>query len=166
MAVVNAYVNQDIVAGTIAVGAAQRGQRTIIMRETFEKAAADSSTSVYRVFKGVNAFLIPVRIEIENDAITGATAYSCGLYQTNLGAVISKNVFATALDFSSARATGSPISGMSAQDQANAEKALYELAGDDVGAIKNGGYDLCLTADTAGTGAGTITVTAAFIEKF
>lgn len=168
MAVVNAYVNTELQAGGggVVEGFRHQGAPLIVMKETFEVAAADDDNSIYRVFKGVNPELIPVKIEIQNDAITAGTDYDLGLYETldNGGAVINKEVLSATHDMSSA-ATTSPKNGLGAVDIANGLKALYELAGKAIGAIK-GGLDIALTANTVGTAAGTITVTGYFIRKF
>lgn len=166
MAVEDKYIDADIVAGERPVGALSRGQKPITKIATFEVAAADDNGSVYRIFKNVSAHLIPIDIRIYNDAITGMNDVDLGLYETDLGAVIDKDCFMDGGDVSSAHASGSGLSGLSIVDVANLLRALYEYTSEDVGSIKKAGYDIALTANTAGSAAGTITVVATFIEKF
>lgn len=166
MAVEDKYVDADIVAAERPVGAFSRGQRPITMIATVEIAAADSDGSVYRFFKNVSAHLIPTDIRIFNDAITGGTDYDLGLYKTDGGAVIDKDCFLDGGDLSAAHASGSGLSGLSIVDVANLLRALYEYTSETIGAIKTSGYDICLTANTVGSAAGTVTIVATFIEKF
>ena len=166
MAVEDKYVDTAVAAGNVGAGFATQGQSVKCMTKTFEVAAADDDGSVYRVFKNVNPHLIPIKVEVANDAITAGTDYDIGLYNTDVGgAVIDKDVLADGLDLSSARAIGSEISGLSAVDAANAEKALFELVSQSIGSLK-GGYDICVTANTVGSAAGTITLKVWYIEAF
>ena len=166
MGVINDYVNADTAANKLVASVnSGKGQKTVTMIQTFEVAAADSDGSIYRIFKNLDPELIPVNIQIANDAITAGTVYDVGLYETlnegQGGTVVSDAVFASALDLSSAHVSGSELSAISAIDQANRSKRIWELAGH-TQATKKAGYDLCLTADTVGSAAGTITVIATF----
>lgn len=160
MAVENKYVNTDAAANNL-VGAAAGGAEIVVKQETFEVAAADSDGSVYRVFKGLAADLILVDLKIANDAITGGTDWDAGFYETDLGAVVSKDCLLNGGDLSSAHARGSELSGMSAVDVANVKKSIYEIAGH-TASTKKASYDLALTANTVGSGAGTVSVIATF----
>lgn len=162
MAVENKYVNSDAVANNL-VSPVSGGAELITMIETFEVAAADTDASVYRVFKGLSADLIPVDIKIGNDAITSGSDYDLGLYETDLGAVVDKDCLADGLDLSSAHARGSELSGLSVIDVANVKKALFELGGH-TASTKKASYDLALTANTVGSAAGTISVIATFLR--
>lgn len=163
MAVINAYVNTNVAAGKLADAAQLMGSPTRKMVGTFEVAAADDNGSIYRVFKGLSPDIIITNILVCNDAITGGTQYDVGLYGVldydGIGAVVSgkANCFANNLDLSSAHARGSELSGISALDVADSGKRLYEIAGH-TQSTKLPAYDLCLTADTVGSGAGTVTV--------
>src|ERR1043166_3247920 len=84
---------------------------------TFEVAAADSDASVYRLFHGLPANLIPLQLLIANDAITAGSDWDAGLYDTALGAVISKDVFLNGADLSTGHASltpGTAVDGLSA----------------------------------------------------
>lgn len=119
-------------------------------------AAADDDSSVYRVARlPSNARVTSVKIQ--NTAITGGTAYVVGLYDiygVNSAAIIgSGNQLVTTKDLSSANASPTESLTVSA---ANAEKRLWELLSlsSDPGKM----YDVCLTGNTVGSGAGTIAV--------
>lgn len=163
MAVENKYVDAKIAAGKLADAAQVFGRPVQALVQTFEVAAADDNGSMYRIGYNLNPNLIPIDIKVFNDALTGGTDWDLGLYKSNLGAVISKDVFADGLDFSSAAAIAAPKNGLAAVDIANLERRLYEWAGHTV-ANKEGGYDLVLTANTVGSAAGTVTVVALFVQ--
>lgn len=162
MAVENKYVNSDAVLNNL-VGKGSAGAETVTYIETFEIAAADTDASVYRVFKALEPNLIPLSIEIVNDAITGGTVFDVGLYETDLGAVVDQDCFANNLDLSSAHAVGSELSALSALDPANVKQSIYEIAGH-TSSTKKASYDLTLKGDTVGSGAGTVSVKATFLR--
>ncbi len=119
-----------------------------------EVAAADDDGSVYRMVR-LPANAIIYRIEVLNDAITAGTGYDIGLYNTpdNGSTAINDDVFATTIDMSSARAL--PLDAMfEVLDIDQVEKRLFELAGLTADPMKE--YDICFTADTVGSGAGTL----------
>ena len=166
MAVEDKYVDSAVAAGNVGVGAAVQGKTLKCVRKTFEVAAADDNNSVYRVFPDVNPELIPVQINVYNDAITGGTDYDLGLYERGIGgAVIDQDVLAATLNMSSGASLGSPKNGLGALNVADVEKALHQLVSQNIGSLK-GGYDICVTAPTVGTAAGTITVEMFYIENF
>lgn len=152
MAVENKYVNSDVAAGNRSHGA--QGANAWPLIETFEVAAADTDASVYRLFKGLPADLVPVSCTVMCDAITGGTDYDLGFYNTDLGAVIDKDNLADGLDLSSASKTLDGLKDVAIENRA---KRLYELAGHTL-ANKKSSYDIALTANTVGTAAGTVTV--------
>jgi hypothetical protein len=139
------------------------GAKLVTAVSTFEVATADSDNSVYRLFKGLNPNLIPLQLWINNDEITDGTDYDLGLYEGNGGAVVSKDVFADGIDLSTARTSGSEVSGLTAVAIENLTKKLFEHAGHTI-ATKLDSYDLALTANTVGTAAGTVTVRATFAQ--
>jgi hypothetical protein len=120
---------------------------------TVEVAAADDDGSVYRLFRVQSGWSVH-SIRLFNDAITGGTAYDVGLYGAGDGAAVDEDAYAAAVDLSSARTTGVEVA-FAARDIDKAENKVWQDAG---GAYDGGGaYDLCLTGDTVGTAAGTIT---------
>lgn len=166
MAVVNAYQNADVAAGKKAVALLSQGAQLIVMIESFEVAAADDNNSIYRVFKNVNPFYVPIKLDISCDAITGMSDVNVGLYK-NLeqgGAVIDDNVFGDAIDLSSAVTRTVPKDGLVSVNIADAEKTIWELAGDTLN-NHDLGYDICLTAIAAASTAGTILVVGHFAYK-
>jgi hypothetical protein len=167
MAVINDYVDSNLATATNRRANSLAVARTAlyVAAVTFEVAAADSDTSIYRLFKGVNPELIPIKIDIFNDAITAGSVYDLGFYESLEagGAVIDADALMVDGDLSSAHASGSPLSGMKDVDPANLLKRVYELAGHTF-ATKKTSYDIALTADTVGTGAGTVTVVAYFAQ--
>lgn len=123
---------------------------------TVEVAAADDDGSVFRMFRVPSNARIS-QIMFANDAITGGTAYDVGVYQTaaNGGAAVDDDLFLSAVDFSSARAQYTDLAFESAsRDVSEAEQRLWELLG--LSADPHREYDICMTGDTVGTAAGTI----------
>ena len=163
MAVQDKYVNADIAADKLANPALTQGAKVVAMVATFEVAVADDDGSVYRVIKALQPNLIPISIEINNDVIADATSYDLGLYETDLGAVIDKDVFLAAEDISAGNAIGSEVNGLTNLAPEDLIKKIYEHAGDDVTDYK-AGYDLAFTANTVGSALGTITIRAIFIQ--
>lgn len=134
------------------------GVRLHYLQKTVAVAAADDDTSTYLLFKDVPFNARIAKLLIENDAITGGTDYVIGLYDSDTGAVKSANCLATTLDLSSGHTKTSPLDGLKAVTHANTLKCLYELAGDTLSANgAKGRYDVVLTANTAGSGAGSVT---------
>ncbi len=119
-----------------------------------EVASADSDGSVYRMVRVPSGAVI-YRIEVMNDAITAGTDYDIGLYFTAVagGAAVDANLFATAIDMSSARAL--PLDAMfEVLNIDQMEKRLWEhalLTSDPYCE-----YDICFTANTVGSAAGTV----------
>ena len=162
MAVINDYVNSNTISTAnklLSVGA-----EVIAMCQTFEIAAGDDNGSVYRLFKSLNPDLIPLKIEIRCDAITGGTDFDLGFYTPleNGGAVIDADILMDGQTLASALTT-SPADGLGIVDIANRCKRIYEHCGH-TQATKKLGYDLALTANTVGTAAGTVTVIAYFAQ--
>lgn len=120
---------------------------------TLEKLGADSNNSVYR-FLRVSSNWVINSILLTNDAITGMTAVDCGLYDVNTGAAVSQALFATGQDLSSARTSVGLNLRFVTSNIDTTEKQLWQLLGLSEDPQKQ--YDLCLTATTAGAGAGTI----------
>lgn len=162
MAVEDKYVNANIVAGKKAESFATIGQKTITLVQTEEIAAADDDGSVYRFFANVPSTYIPVQIDIVCDAISGGTDYDLGLYKVDSGAVIDADVLMDGQTLATAltRATGHQL-GLGVVDKANVTKTLGELSGQtDV----DSAYDICLTGNTVGTAAGTVSIIAHFVQ--
>lgn len=128
---------------------------------TVSVAAADSDTSIYRIFSNLSPYARPLLILVGNTAITAGTVYDISIYETGVsGAVIADAYFASALDLSSAHASmcpGTALDGMAAVLPANVGKMMYEHAGHTTANMR-AGYDIAFTADTVGSAAGTATV--------
>ncbi len=119
-----------------------------------EVAAADDDGSVYRVVR-LPSNAVVHRIEVLNDAITAGTGYDIGLYRSAVdgGAAVNDDLFATLIDMSAARAL--PLDAMfEILDIDQMEKRLFEHAGLTADPMVE--YDVCFTADTVGSGAGTV----------
>lgn len=163
MAVEDKYVDTNLAAGKITSAVNAQGQKTITLVATEEIAAADDDGSKYRFFKSIPSTYIPVEITVACDAITGGTDYDLGLYKVGVGgAVVSVNCLMNAQDLSSAltRATGHQL-GLAAVNIANVNQTLGEISGQtDI----DGAYDIVLTGQTVGSGAGTVTIIATFAQ--
>lgn len=163
MAVENKYVDTNLANQKKARSALSPLAEGFTVINTEEIAAADDDGSVYRFFKSVPSNMIPTEITIMTDGISGGTDYDLGLYKVGVGAAaVDADVFMDGQTMASAltRATGHQL-GLAAVDIANAGKTLGELSGQtDVDAA----YDICLTGNTVGTAAGTITIIARFVQ--
>jgi len=128
---------------------------------TVEIAAADDNASVFRFMRVHSSWRIS-SIELFNDAIASGSAFDCGLYQTaeNGGAAVDADCYATDVSLTSARTTPTDLR-FEAMDIANIEKRVFE----DGGLTSDPGrwYDLCLTADTIGTAAGTVSLRVRYV---
>lgn len=125
-----------------------------------EVAAADDDTSVYRFCRLPSNARVS-SIEIMNDAITGATDYNLGLYDTadEGGADVDQNLFRDAIDISAGNGTFTEIDNLLAEE--NREKTLWEALG--LSADPHKHYDVCLTGVTVGSGAGTIALRVRYV---
>lgn len=167
MAVINEYVNANIVAEKKATAAFSEGGKSVTIVVTFEVAVGDDDGSVYRLVKAIDPNLIPVRFDILSDAIADATDYELGLYETSKdgvnGPAIDIDVFLGSTDINAGNARGSELNGLTAVDVADVQKRIFELAGDTLTTLKLG-YDIAFTANTVGSAAGTISVLMEFVQ--
>lgn len=165
MAVEDKYVNTEVAAGKKGNVAKVSGGKILALIASFEQAAADSNASVYRLAR-LPANAIPLRCEIYADAAIDGTDYDLGLYKPGVGgAVVDKDIFADGLDLSAGVAVtagaNNGLTNLGADAPASLGKKLWELLGLSVPGRQD--YDLCLTANTAGGAAGTITVVFQYI---
>lgn len=163
MAVEDKYVGTLTAAGKLDKAALVSGDRIVVMVATEEIAAADDDASVYRFFKSVPANLIPVEITITSDGVTGMSDTDLGLYKVGVGgAVVDKDVLMDGQTLASAltRATGHQL-GLANVNIADVTKTLAELSAQ---TTPDRAYDIALTANTVGSGTGTITIIAKFIQ--
>lgn len=130
---------------------------------TVEVAAADDNASVFRMFRVHSSWRVH-GLFLWNDAITSGTQYDVGLYQTaaNGAAVVDADCWANNVTMVSARATSGPLDlTFQTLDIIRIEKTVWEVAALAVTTLladPNRYYDICLTADAAGSGAGTISM--------
>lgn len=124
---------------------------------TVETAAADDDGSVYR-FARVRSSDRIATIMLANDAITSGTDYDCGIYRTasDGGAVVVKDVFADGLDLSSASAFRDVAYHDQAADISEVQMRVWERLGLTADPMIE--YDVCLTANTVGSAAGTLSM--------
>jgi hypothetical protein len=131
---------------------------------TVEVAAADDDNSVYRMVRlPANAKI--VSLEILNDAITAGTVYHLGAYQTsqNGGAVVDLDAFASSIDMTSARTlpfNAMYEAGTGTVGVEDIETLLWQMLG--VASDPMRDYDICFTAATVGSAAGTLSLQALF----
>lgn len=163
MAIEDKYVDADLEAGKLGSALFTAGARHTVMTATADIAVADDDGSVYRLFNSVPSSLVPVKISIQNDAIAGGTDYDLGLYGENKGGAVDADALAATLDMSVGVAlTADNNSGLGALTVATAQQDLSELSGQ---TDPDAAYDIALTANTVGAGAGSIRVTAWFAYK-
>ena len=135
------------------------GREKMVSVHTFEVSAADDDGSVYRLIRALPRDTIITNISIYNDLITGGTDFDLGIYKGDNGDVVDKDMFADGLNMSIRATRIAPKNGLGAVAIEDITKSVAELNGktnyDDK---EPSSYDLCLTANTAGTAAGTISV--------
>jgi hypothetical protein len=141
----------------VNTSATVRLQEPEVFISTVEVAAADSDTSVYRMFKNVSSSARLTSLVFVSDAITAGTVYHVGLYSVNGGAVVDNDILAASIDFSSASVLTAPKNGLGAVAIENLGKALWQLAGVATLGAAPPAYDICLYGSTVGTADGTIT---------
>lgn len=162
MAVVDLYSQADKEAGNGKKFPALNGTGidTFTVVGTASVAAGDDDTSVYRVLFDIPSNAVPLNININNTAVTGGTDYDIGLYETNSGAVIDADILADGVSMASARTIAVVNNvGMTTIAIANGTQTLGTLSAQ---TNVSSSYDIVLTANTVGTAAGTIRVTATF----
>jgi hypothetical protein len=126
-------------------------------RVAFEVAAADDDGSVYRAFKAVPVDVVITKLLLSNDAITAATDYEIGFYETDTGDAIDIDILLGTTDIS---AGTTDTSGLGAVDIANRALSIKDLIDTVVGAgtVTYPTVDVAITANTVGSTAGTIFV--------
>lgn len=167
MAVENKYVDALTEAGKLTSAAFIEGGHTVRIVAIVELAVADDDGSVYRLAKSLNPDWIPTKIELFNDAISGATDFELGFYEPTVegvaGAAIDIDALLGTTDINGGNARGSAVDGLGAVDFADGQKRIYELAGDSQ-KDKKVGYDIALTANTVGGAVGTILIVMDFVQ--
>lgn len=134
-----------------------RGVRGHHFQSTVSILAADDDTSTYLILKHVPSDAILAKLEIERDAITGGSDYDIGFYDPDTGAAVDKDVCMDGGDFSATATTKvAPMDGLVALTHAAGLKPIWEILGKTL-ATRKGTYDLVLTCNTVGTGAGSVT---------
>lgn len=123
-----------------------------------EAAAADSNTSVYRFFR-VHSSERLHSLWLKNDANGGGTSYDVGLYDTaeNGGSVVDADAFASAITLASASTSAVDVLN-EAMNIDQLEKSVWQLPGVVGSLTVDPGkyYDVCMTANVAGSVGGTI----------
>lgn len=127
---------------------------------TVEVAAANDDGSVFRFCRVPSGARIH-SIRVFCDAITAGTVYDCGLYKPAAlgGAVVDADCYATDVDLSSAITQGTEIA-FEARDIAAVENRAWQDAALTADPFIE--YDICLTGDTVGSAAGTLTLVVAW----
>lgn len=171
MAVIDAYVSPNASGNTVskpdkAINA-NTGAECFWLYNTFAKAAGDSDTSKWRLFRNLDANLIPIMIMVAGDAIAGFTSASLGLYVPDVGgAAKAAACFMSAVNIAAGAASLNPktaFDGMVAVGHNLYGRRLFEHAGDTI-KTKLIAYDLVLTGNTVGANAGNISVSALFAQ--
>lgn len=133
---------------------------------TVEVAAADDAASVYRMCRVHSSWRMS-EITLFNDAITSGSAFDLGLYRTaeDGGAAVDDNAYSDAVTLVSASLTGVQMlfETGSAKGIEKIEQLVYQDAG--LTTDPNLWYDLCLTGDTPGSGAGTISLRVRYVAN-
>lgn len=182
MAVINAYTN-PLISGNIITKSlrafnstgADGGQAYAVA----QIAASDNNGSVYRLFKNLSQNMVITGIVLANTSLTSGVSYGLGLYATNLSLTTATTIgyFSGVMNLVTAHASitagtaldalaGISISTVGAQGTAGTaySNRLFEHAGLTINTNNRpDAYDLCLTATTASTVAGTVGVLITYV---
>lgn len=171
MAVINAYVDSAAAAGKKAAPGNMAPGQVFAFACTFEVAAADAVSSVYRI-ANLGANLIPYSLCVMGDDALDVTYFDVGLYEQGAnGPVVDQDCFVDNLAVNG--------DGIDSADLAN--NGLASLPIDDIGkklweiasvvtaksytaANHPGSFDLCLTAMSEPGAAATVSVRGLFIQ--
>jgi hypothetical protein len=147
--------NADAAVQTLNTAGISQG-RLYAAVATVEVAAADDDGSVYRMHRIHSSWRIYSIMHFA-DAITGATSFDVGLYQTaaNGAAVVDADAYGSAIDINAGTTSGADYTNESAS---HAIEKLGQQVWQDAGlsADSNRYYDLAYTANTVGSAAGTL----------
>lgn len=155
MAVINNYVDANLVLGKLGSAALVSGVTEFEAVQSWVVGAADYTPSapIYRVFKGIPSDAIILSIGILNDAVAGVTAATVGIYDVldfdGIGAVVNASLFNASLSLAAGNAIASGwVEVLNAVAIANREKQLWELAAQTqypgAAGPKASAYDICL----------------------
>jgi hypothetical protein len=175
MPVINQYTDVNIsgnVVNKLTRSLAQGAGNLFVGQAKFQIQASDSSGSIYRMFKNINANLIPVQLSVFNDAMAGSTNVDVQLFQPDLGVVTAAtgapggdNIkLAAGLTLAAAHGHGAALSGLANIPVNRMDQRLFELAGETLANKISSGYDLCLVGNTLGGVAGWVTVIGLFAQ--
>jgi len=162
MAVENKWADSALEAGNRSNAAVSPGGLTREFVVSFETAAADDNGSIFKLVR-LPANAIMSDLKINCDAITGMTDVDLGLYDEDGVTAADVDCYMDGADIAAGQAIGSEENGLAAVDVADLGKKAWEIAGDTI-SNKQGSYVLALTANTMGSGVGTITVRGRYIE--
>ena len=165
MAVVNAYVTNNVSAKTADADIAARngGQTVKKALFNFETVATDSKYSVYRVAK-LPATAIVLGVSLACDAISGTTDLDIGVYKALEvgGDAIDSDCLKDGLD---AHAGISTLTSEYAPTLANVGKSILAVAGVTAGTEqKYGSVDIAITSNAALAEAGTISGVIEYVD--
>lgn len=162
MAVRNEWADADVQAGKKGNPANVSGSKKSGFVISFEIAAADSDASIIKLTK-LPANAILTKLDLYCDALTGCTSVDAGLYKES-GVVADVNIYAGAKDIAAGQALGSPENMMADVPLESLGLRAFELLGLTAATKTEQAYDLALTFNTIGSGAGTVTVVGEFID--
>jgi hypothetical protein len=171
MAVINDYVDAEILAGKKANPANIMPGQIFGIAGTFEIAAADDDGSVYRIAR-LSSNMIPYELCVMADDAIDVTTVDVGLYLAGAGgAVVDLDCFADAIDIDTDSVDSADL----------ACNAMYSLPIDDIGkklweitAVKAAGsytdavhpseFDLAITAKSNPGAAATVSFRGLFLQ--
>ena len=161
MAVRNEWADASVEAGKKGNPAIVSGNHKLGFVTTFEIAAGDDDASIIKIAK-LPANAILTKLDLYCDALTGCTSVDAGLYKES-GVVADVNIYASAKDIAAGQAIGSPENMMADVPLESLHKRAFELLGLTAATKTEQAYNLALTFNTIGSGAGTVTVVGEYI---
>ena len=161
MAVVNLYTDPIANAGKGIYNAAfVNGGRLIAVDAIYTVPAADSANSVYRMFKDIDANLIPLKLELATSSNVSTGTVHCGVYYPQGGAAIDEDCLVASASTATA---GRALDMMASIAIGDFQKTLADLAV--VDSAKYPAVDIGIKALTA-FGAQNIALRGIFLQKY
>jgi hypothetical protein len=168
MAVRNEYINSNLEAGTLQDALIGGGGNIQVVVQTFEIAAGDDDASIFRLCR-IKAGDILLRATIMCDAITNGTDFDLGLYEISInqvdGAVLDKDLFMDGQTFGSASKVLDGMQTLAIEYRPLSVLAAYNAQNSAAVTNKGQEYDIALTANTIGSGAGTVTTIIEILKR-
>ncbi len=146
----------------------QGGIQELFFQRDIAIAAGDNNGSTYCIMQGIPADAILNELALEIDAAAGFTSCDIGLYDSDTGAAIVDNCYASALNVAAGSTKLSPFDGLAALTHSQTTQRVRDLVatatGLAAGTLK-ARYDLVMTMDAAAAAGITFTARGRLVQS-